>query len=130
MTDDLGRRHRRGLYWIAAIGAVLLAGIAISAAIHGKRESPLRSVQLLFNQAACSWGTPGTNGVPKTPGVWWGPRTPAVVIDELRAFDTTAKEAPSLGERIAITGGGHAGICTRFDELQARAFTRFRTLYP
>ncbi|HKU59449.1 MAG TPA: hypothetical protein VJP39_07575, partial [Gaiellaceae bacterium] len=59
----------------------------------------------------------------------WGPRVPAVVVEELRAFDSTAQETPSLGDRIAITGEGHAGVCTRFDELQARAFTRFRTLY-
>lgn len=130
MTDDLGRSHRRGLYWIASIGAALLAAVAISAALHGKRENPMRSVQLLLNQAACSSQTPGANGVPKAAGVWWGPRTDPVVIDELRAFDSTAKEAPSLGDRIAITGGDHAGVCTRFDELQARAFTRFRTLYP
>lgn len=129
MTDDLGRNHRRGLYWVAAIGAVLLAGIAIAAALHGKREDPTTGMQLLLNQAACSWQAPGTNGVPKTAGVWWGRGVPAVTIEQLRAFDSTAKEAPSLGNRIAITAAGHAGVCTRFDELQARAFTAFRTLY-
>lgn len=129
MTDDLGRSYRRGLYWVAAIGAVLLAGIAIAAALHGKREDRTRSVQLLLNQAACSWQTPGRNGVPKTVGVWWGRGVPAVTIEQLRAFDSTAKEAPSLGHRIAITAAGHAGVCTRFDELQARAFTAFQNLY-
>ncbi|HEX5448748.1 MAG TPA: hypothetical protein VFW85_01670 [Gaiellaceae bacterium] len=129
MTDDLGRGHRRGLYWVAAMGAALLAGIAIAAALHGKREDPARRVQLLLNQAACSSQTPGTNGVPKAAGVWWGRNVPAVTLEQLRAFDSLAKEAPSLGDRIAITGGGHAGVCTRFDELQARAFTAFRTLY-
>jgi hypothetical protein len=129
VTDDLGRTHRRGLYWVAAIGAVLLAGIAIAAAIHGKRESPARGVQLLFNQAACSWGTPGRGGVPKPAGVWFGPGASSTVVDELRGFDATAKRYDGLGSRIAITGGGHAGVCTRFDESQARAFTAFRTLY-
>lgn len=129
MTDDFGRTHRRGLYWIAAIGAVVLAGIAIAAAIHGKRESPQRGVQLLLNEAACSWETPGTNGVPKKVGVWWGRSVPPTTVDELRAFSTTATEAPLLGNRIAITSTAHAGVCTSFDELQARAFTAFRTLY-
>lgn len=129
MTDDLGQKHRRGLYWVAGVGAILLAGIAIAAALHGKRENSTVGVQLLLNQAACSWATPGVGGVPKPAGVWFGPNVSPTVVDELRAFDAAAKSSATLGLRIAITGHGHAGVCTRFDESQARAFTAFRALY-
>ncbi|HEY2327432.1 MAG TPA: hypothetical protein VGH52_08110 [Gaiellaceae bacterium] len=129
MTDDLGRGYQRGLYRVAAAGAVVLIAFTAGALIHGRHENKGRGVQLLLNQAACSWETPGANGIPTPAGVWWGGNVPTATVEQLRAFDATATKAAALGARIAITGGVHAGVCTRFAAPQRRAFTAFRTLY-
>ena len=130
MSDDLGRFHQRSLYRLAALGAVLLVAVTVGAVIHGRHENKTRGVQLLLNQAACSWETPGTDGIPKASGAWWGRTVPAATVQQLRTFEWTAKEAPALGARVAITGGGHAGVCSQFGASQVRAFTAFQTLYP